>query len=172
MGWRGDVMPAGAVQDAARAAALEVLRELQQQGSLGNVVSTSPDAGTPNAGAAGSNGASRAGMIGAPKGYKGAPSDSRADAFRKMQVGAWCAKLMCMHAVLASMLLMSCGFIASLPCPDLSQSVQPSDTPHPLSRAPDCLGPLMVNIPAVPFMSHKPLGWSLHAGASEASGGG
>ena len=105
-------MPAGAVQDAARAAALEVLQELQQQGRLGSVVSlgsASSAAGTPTAGTAGSNGASRGGMIGAPKGYKGDPSDSRADAFKKMQVGAWFAKLVCLHAKLASILLVSCA---------------------------------------------------------------
>lgn len=168
MGWRGDLMPTGAVQDAARAAALEVLRELQQQGSLSNVVSpgsTIPAAGTPNAGAAASNGASRAGMIGAPKGYKGDPRDSRADAFRKMQVGAWCAKLMCKHAVLASMLLVSCPLPASLVLGYLGLC---SLLIHPML----CLGPLMVRIPAVPVMAHKSLGWSPHAGASEASGGG
>lgn len=106
------LMPAGAVQDAARAAALEVLQELQQQGRLGNVVSpgsASSAAGTPTAGTAGSNGASRGGMTGAPKGYKGDPSDSRADAFKKMQVGAWLAKLVCLHAKLASMFLVSCA---------------------------------------------------------------
>ena len=75
---------AGAVQEAARAAAAEILKRLQQEGKLlGEVRSISgPEQGTP-----GSNGAGQAAAAnGAPKGYKGDPNDTRADAFKKMQV--------------------------------------------------------------------------------------
>ena len=75
---------AGAVQEAARAAAAEVLKRLQQEGRLGGKVRSisGPEQGTP-----GSNGAGQAAAAsGAPKGYKGNPYDTRADAFKKMQV--------------------------------------------------------------------------------------
>ena len=63
---------AGTVQEAARAAAAELVKQLQQG---------------PMQGAAGSNGAAQAAAANwAPKGYKGNPNDTRADAFRKMQV--------------------------------------------------------------------------------------
>ena len=80
---------AGSVQDAARTAALEVLREVQQQGNLGSLGRNNSPAETrkqytpSNAQASSANGV--------PKGYKGDPSDTRADAFRKMQV--W----LCLH---------------------------------------------------------------------------
>ena len=88
--WLGPVLQqsalsdAGSVQDAARIAALEVLREVQQQGNLGVVGSSPPVKKTPEQDAPSSVQSSSAN--GVPKGYKGDPSDTRADAFRKMQV--------------------------------------------------------------------------------------
>jgi len=71
------------VQDAARAAALEVVKELQQQGSLGSSpssISRNEQSGSSSPGSSTKEGNA------VPKGYKGGPSDTRADAFRKMQV--------------------------------------------------------------------------------------
>ena len=75
---------AGTVQDAARAAALEVLREVQQQGNLGSLGSSLPAANSPEQSAP--NDAQLSSGNGVPRGYKGDPNDTRADAFRKMQV--------------------------------------------------------------------------------------
>ena len=72
------------MQEAARAAAAEILKRLQQEGKLGGEVRSisGPEKGTTS-----SNGAGQAGAAnGAPKGYKGNPNDTRADAFKKMQV--------------------------------------------------------------------------------------
>ena len=80
---RLSICHADAVQDAARAAALEVVKELQQQGSLGrgpSSVSRNEQSDTSSTGSSTKEG------IAVPKGYKGGPSDTRADAFRKMQV--------------------------------------------------------------------------------------
>ena len=71
------------MQDAARAAALEVVKELQQQGSLG---SSPPSASRNEQSGSSSAGSSTKEENAVPKGYKGGPSDTRADAFRKMQV--------------------------------------------------------------------------------------
>ena len=72
------------MQDAARAAALEVLREVQQQGNLGNLGNSPPPTNRPEQNLPSSTQSSSGN--GVPKGYKGDPSDTRADAFRKMQV--------------------------------------------------------------------------------------
>ena len=75
---------AGAVQEAARAAAAEVLKQLQREGKLGGEAHAISG---PGQGTTGSNGAGQAPAAnGAPKGYKGNANDTRADAFRKMQV--------------------------------------------------------------------------------------
>ena len=78
---------AGAVQEAARAAAAEILKQLQHDGKLGGAAHSISG---PGQGTTGSNGAGQAAAAnGAPKGYKGNPNDTRADAFKKMQVCLW-----------------------------------------------------------------------------------
>ena len=85
---------AGAVHEAARAAAAEVLQRLQQEGRLGDGVHP---IGGPVQGTSGSNGAGQAAAAnGAPKGYKGDPNDTRADAFKKMQVWLWTGCCCCL----------------------------------------------------------------------------
>ncbi|CAK0782613.1 hypothetical protein CVIRNUC_005815 [Coccomyxa viridis] len=72
-----------AVQEAARAAAAEILKQLQHDGKLGGAAHSISG---PGQGTTGSNGAGQAAAAnGAPKGYKGNPNDTRADAFKKMQ---------------------------------------------------------------------------------------
>ena len=72
------------MQEAARAAAAEILKQLQHEGKLGG--EAHPISGPGQ----GSNGTGQAAAAnGAPKGYKGNPNDTRADAFKKMQVCLW-----------------------------------------------------------------------------------